>query len=71
MLGVQMVLGCMEVVDEYLMRHHKALITLVKLREKLGMQIFNLRSGVAARDMHCLHLLSREKCCSAATGAFG
>ena len=42
MLGVQMVLGCIDVMGEYLIRHHKVLTTLVKLTEKLGMQKFNV-----------------------------
>ena len=42
MLGVQMVPDCIEVTDEYLIRNHKELITLLKLIQKLGMQKFNV-----------------------------
>lgn len=37
-----MVLGCIDVMGEYLIRHHRVLTTLVKLTEKLGMQKFNV-----------------------------
>ena len=54
MLGVQMVLGCIDVLGEYLIRHHKVLTTLVKLTEKLGMQKCSLCPGVRVRYTHCL-----------------
>lgn len=70
MLGVQMVLGCIDVMGEYLIRHHKVLTTLVKLTEKLGMQKCSVCPGVRARYTHCLDFLSREKCSSTARGLF-
>lgn len=42
MLCVQMVPDCIEVIDEYLIRNHKELITLMKLIQKLRMQKFNV-----------------------------
>lgn len=36
-----MVPDCIEVIDEYLIRNHKELITLMKLTQKLRMQKFN------------------------------
>lgn len=42
MLCVQMVPDCTEVIDEYLIRNHKELITLMKLIQRLRMQKFNV-----------------------------
>ena len=46
-----MLFGCMEVVDEYIMRPHKTLIKLMKLIDMLEMQNFNVQSGVGSRDI--------------------